>query len=149
MCAIDFALASGGTLTLANYFLIGWFNGDLDKFYMQSWNILVAVIAVFNIIGPICLAILRYRLSERSLLSSLVENFKWVPMFMLFFTGLSFHLNVAILSYLMSVDRSWGATAKEKESSNFFKEVPKLFRQFMYSELMILFKEATGMLTLL
>jgi hypothetical protein len=34
----DFALASGGTLTLANYFLIGWFNGELDKFYMQSWN---------------------------------------------------------------------------------------------------------------
>jgi hypothetical protein len=21
-----------------NYFIIGWFNGDLDKFYMQSWN---------------------------------------------------------------------------------------------------------------
>lgn len=112
---------------------------------MQSWNILVAVIAVFNILGPICLAILRYRLSERGLLSSLVENFKWVPMFMLFFTGLSFHLNVAILSYLTSVNRTWGATAKEKENSNFFKEVPKIFKQFMYSELMMLFEETTGL----
>jgi hypothetical protein len=38
MLDTDFALASGGTLTLANYFLIGWFNGEIDKFYMQSWN---------------------------------------------------------------------------------------------------------------
>jgi hypothetical protein len=36
--SLDFALASGATLTFANYFLVGWFNGDLDKFYMQSWN---------------------------------------------------------------------------------------------------------------
>jgi hypothetical protein len=34
----DFALSSGGILTLGNYFLIGWFNGEIDKFYMQSWN---------------------------------------------------------------------------------------------------------------
>lgn len=87
--------------------------------------------------GPICLAILRYRLSERSLLSALGENFKWVPVFMLFFSGLAFHLNVAILSYLFSIDRSWGATAKEKENSNFFKEVPKIFKQFMYMYILI------------
>jgi hypothetical protein len=36
--SLDFALASGATLTFANYFLVGWFNGDLDQFYMQSWN---------------------------------------------------------------------------------------------------------------
>jgi hypothetical protein len=36
--ALDFALASGATLSLANYFLVGWFNGELDKFYMESWK---------------------------------------------------------------------------------------------------------------
>lgn len=94
-------------------------------------TVLVSVIVVFNIMGPICLAILRYRLGEKSLLGSLVENFKWVPMFMIFFAGLSFHLNCAIISYLISVDRQWGATAKEKENSNFFKEIPKIFKRFM------------------
>lgn len=50
---------------------------------------------------------------------------------MLFFAGLSFHLNCAIISYLLSIDRQWGATAKEKENSNFFKEIPKIFKRFM------------------
>lgn len=35
----DYALASGLPLTILNYFLIGWFNGDLDKFYMESWKV--------------------------------------------------------------------------------------------------------------
>lgn len=99
--------------------------------------VLLSVILVFNILGPVCLAILRYRLGERSLLSSLVENFKWAPLFMIFFSGLSYHLNVAIISYLVSVNRSWGATAKEKENSNIFKELPKIFRKFLVMYLVI------------
>ncbi|KAF2432593.1 hypothetical protein EJ08DRAFT_123024 [Tothia fuscella] len=133
-----FAISSGGLLTLGNYFLIGWFNGQIDKFYIQSWNILIACLVVFNLAGPICLAMLRYRLGEKGLMASLVENFKWLPMFLIFFAGLSFHLNCAILSYLISVDRQWGATAKEKENSNFFKEIPKIFGKFKYMYILIL-----------
>jgi hypothetical protein len=152
-------LASGGTLTLANYFLIGWFNGEIDKFYMQSWNgnfthplftppghsransfslVLVSLVVVFNIMGPVCLAILRYRLGEKGLLASMLENFKWMPMLAIFFAGLSFHLTCALLSHLCSVDMQWGATAKEKENSNFFKEIPKIFNKFKWMYMVIL-----------
>lgn len=33
-----FALASGFPLSLMNYFIVGWFVDDLDKFYMESWK---------------------------------------------------------------------------------------------------------------
>jgi hypothetical protein len=33
-----YALASGLPLTVVNYFLVGWFNGYLDKYYMESWK---------------------------------------------------------------------------------------------------------------
>ena len=36
--AIDYALASAVPLGCVNYFLVGWFNGSLDKFYIQSWD---------------------------------------------------------------------------------------------------------------
>lgn len=102
-----FALASGGPLTLMNYFLIGWFNGQLDKFYMESWKIFIALVVVFNGAGNICLAIMRYRLGEMGLFQSLVQNFKWMPMFTVFFGGLSFHLNAAIFSHLFNVNMQW------------------------------------------
>jgi hypothetical protein len=33
-----YSLASSVPLGLLNYFLIGWLNGELDKFYVQSWQ---------------------------------------------------------------------------------------------------------------
>jgi hypothetical protein len=60
-----------------------------------------------------------------------------MPMFTIFFGGLSFHLNCAILAHLLHIDMQWGATAKEKENSNFFEEIPKIFKNFKWMYLFL------------
>lgn len=80
----------------------------------------------------VALALLRYRLGEMGLLQSLFENFKWLPFFAIFFGGLSFHISMAILAHMFCIDMNWGATAKEKDDSNFFKEMPKIFSRFKW-----------------
>lgn len=80
----------------------------------------------------VALAILRYRLGEKALLSSLLENFRWMPFFVIFFGGLSFHIAMAICAHMFSIDMNWGATGKEKEDSNFFVEMPKIFHRFKW-----------------
>lgn len=141
-----------------NYFLVGWFNGYLDKFYMESWKVFLGLVVVFSAMGNVSLAILRYRLSEQGLWAGLVENFKWMPMvswlnifpsfylrnaisldltngkyqFAVFFGGLPFHLNLALLAHMFKIDMQWGATAKEVTRSNFFLEIPKIFKSFKY-----------------
>jgi hypothetical protein len=96
------------------------------------------LLVVFALLGNICLALIRYRLGEKSLLPALLENFKWMPMFAIFFGGLSFHLTMAILAHMFCIDVSWGTTAKEKDDSNFFKEMPKIFRTFKWMYLVVL-----------
>lgn len=49
---------------------------------------------------------------------------------MFFFGGLSLHLSGAILAHLFSYNITWGATKKEVEFSNFFKEVPAILKRF-------------------
>ena len=39
---------------------------------------------------------------------------------------------------MFSINMEWGATAKEAEQSNFFKEVPKIFKNFKWMYLFIL-----------
>ncbi|KAA8646615.1 uncharacterized protein ATNIH1004_008048 [Aspergillus tanneri] len=129
---MDYAIASGFPLSILNYFLVGWFNGYLDKFYMESWKIFLSLIIVFSGFGNVTLAIIRYRLGEKSLGPALLENFKWMPMFAIFFGGLSFHLSRAILAHMFSINMQWGTTAKEKINSNFFKEMPKIFQTFKW-----------------
>ena len=101
-------------------------------------SVFLSLILVFSLLGNICLAIIRYRLSEKSLFSALLENFKWMPMLAIFFSGISFHLSRALLCHLFSINMQWSATAKEKDDSNFFKEMPKIFRRFKWMYAVVL-----------
>jgi hypothetical protein len=137
MCSY-FALASALLLSLINYCLIGWFRDDLSSCYLTSWNVLMSLIVVFNILGQVALALLRYRTGEKSLLGSLAENFKWSPLMTVFFGGVAFHISLALLAHLFYIDMQWGATSKEKKDSNFFQELPFIFKTYKWMYLFII-----------
>jgi len=91
------------------------------------------IVIVFNGLGNVALAVMRYRTGDRTLLGSLFENFKWTLMLAIFLGGLSLHVSQALLSHMFEIDMTWGATSKEAEFSNFFIEVPKVVRRFKFS----------------
>ncbi|TGO82353.1 hypothetical protein BPOR_0853g00030 [Botrytis porri] len=128
-----YAIGAAWILTTANYFAIGWFNGYLDKYYIDSWKVWFSIVIVFNGLGNVALAGMRYRAGERSLGFSLYENFKWTLMLAIFLGGLSLHVSQALLSHMFEIDMTWGSTSKEAEFSNFFIEIPKVLKNFKYS----------------
>ncbi|KAK8061686.1 glycosyl transferase family group 2 domain-containing protein [Apiospora phragmitis] len=134
-----YAIGAAWILTSVNYFVMGWFNGYLDKYYVDSWQVWFSIIIVFNGLGNVALAIMRYRIGERSLLYALYENFKWTIMLAIFLGGLSLHVSQALLAHMFEVDMTWGATSKEAEFSNFFIEIPKVLKKFKFSMLFSIF----------
>lgn len=130
-----YAIGAAWIMTTVNYFLMGWFNGYLDKYYVDSWQVWFSIIIVFNGLGNVALALLRYRLGERNLLYAFYENFKWTIMLAIFLGGLSLHVSQALLSHMFEINMTWGATSKEAEFSNFFIEVPKVLKKFKFSML--------------
>ncbi|KAI0015093.1 glycosyl transferase family group 2-domain-containing protein [Xylariomycetidae sp. FL0641] len=125
-----YAIGAAWLLTSANYFLMGWYNGYLDKYYLDSWKVWFSIIIVFNGLGNVALAVMRYRLGSHGLIEALVENFKWLVMLAIFLGGLSLHVSQALLCHMFEIDMTWGATAKEMEFANFFTEAPKILRNF-------------------
>lgn len=111
---------------------MGLYWNELDKFYTNSWQIFLSVVLVFWILSNVALAVMRARMGERKLLSSLWENFKWQPMYCFYFCGLSFHVNKALIAHLIGYEMTWEMTKKEVESSNFVLEIPKIFDKFKY-----------------
>ncbi|SPQ19868.1 bfeb8525-7d1a-4463-a4ed-5f6b06872e9d [Thermothielavioides terrestris] len=130
-----YAIGAAWIMTSVNYFLMGWFNGYLDKYYVDSWQVWFSIILVFNGLGNIALAVMRYRVGERNILYALYENFKWTFLLAIFLGGLSLHVSQALLAHMFEIDMTWGATAKEAEFSNFFIEVPKVLKKFKVSML--------------
>lgn len=91
-----YAIGAAWILTVANYFAIGWFNGYLDKYYIDSWKVWFSIVIVFNGLGNFALATMRYRIGERSWFGSLLENLKWTFMLAIFLGGLSLHVSQAL-----------------------------------------------------
>ncbi|KAH8676512.1 glycosyl transferase family group 2-domain-containing protein [Tricladium varicosporioides] len=127
-----YAIAAAIPLTLANYCIIGWFQDNVDQFYLTSWKIFVGMAVVFNILSPLAFAMLRHRLGEKIFFWSVVETIKWTPMFVLFFGGLSLHLSAALLCHFFSIKMEWTATAKEVENQGFRVGLDKIVRDFKF-----------------
>ncbi|KAF2683165.1 hypothetical protein K458DRAFT_341123 [Lentithecium fluviatile CBS 122367] len=125
-----YAIGSAWVLTLMNYFLIGWFNGMLDHYYLDSFKVYFSIIVIFTAMGNVALALFRYRIREAGLGEALLENLKWVPLLVIFLGGVSLHVSQALLCHMLCIDMSWGATAKEVDNTPFFKEIPRVLRRF-------------------
>jgi membrane glycosyltransferase len=125
-----YAIGCAWMLTLLNYFIVGWYNTILDKYYLNSFQVYLSIIVVFTGLGNVALAVLRYRIGEKPLGSSLFTNLMWIPLMSIFLGGLSLHVSQALLSHLVGIDMNWGATSKEAENTTFFQEVPKVIKKF-------------------
>jgi cellulose synthase/poly-beta-1,6-N-acetylglucosamine synthase-like glycosyltransferase len=125
-----YAIGCAWLLTLVNYFIVGWYNTVLDKFYLNSFQVYLSIVVVFIGLGNLALAILRYRIGEQSLGSAFITNLMWIPLISIFLGGLSLHVSQALVSHLVGIDMNWGATSKEAENTTFFQEVPKVIKKF-------------------
>lgn len=141
-----YAIGSAWILTLANYFLVGWFEGLLDHYYIDSFKVYFSIICVFTGLGNLALAVLRYRLGEGGLFHNLWVNIKWVPLLVLFLGGISFHVSQALAWHMLGVDMDWGATAKDMVLLPFFEEIPQVLRRFRWSFVFCIVT-AAGMVT--
>jgi membrane glycosyltransferase len=128
-----YAIGCAWLLTLMNYFIVGWYNTILDKYYLNSFQIYLSIIVVFTGLGNLALAVLRYRTGEQSLVKALFTNLMWIPLMSVFLGGLSLHVSQALLSHLVGIDMNWGATSKEAENTTFFQEVPKVIKKFKFT----------------
>jgi hypothetical protein len=128
-----YAIGTSWFFTVLNYFLIGFFNGSLDHYYIDSFKVYVAIVFVFTIAGNAALTMVRYRIENRSFLGTLWENMKWIPMLTVFLGGTSLHISQAILSHFFSIDMEWGSTSKEVEDVSFFQAIRHVARKFKWT----------------
>ncbi|KAI0313170.1 glycosyl transferase family group 2-domain-containing protein, partial [Amylostereum chailletii] len=126
-----YGIAASVTIGIINYVLLG-FQFPVDAFYLHSFEIWLATTVVFFGSGNLGFTLLEYRLGEKPLFKGLLINLAWIPFFFFFFGGLAIPLSQAILAHLFSYNMTWGATGKEVERSNFFKEVPKIAKRFWF-----------------
>jgi len=79
--------------------------------------------------APISYCVIRLRLRQQGLLKSGWEALRTLPLLILYFGGLSYHLSKAILSHFFNINVEWTSTAKELESTSFFVGMDRIFTE--------------------
>ncbi len=125
-----YAIAAALPLTIVLFLVQGWFYPVLQPFFLTPFNIWLAVVFVFSIGGNLGQILARYRAKAGGLLHLVKEHMTWVPYMFIFFGGLSYHVLTALLSHPFGINMTWGATIKDLNDSNFFIEVPIIFKKF-------------------
>ncbi|GAK65949.1 glycosyltransferase family 2 protein [Moesziomyces antarcticus] len=142
-----YAIACGFPLCLGLYLAHGWFYPVLMPVYMPSFNIWVSVVLVFTCAGNVAQIIGRYRAKADTLFNLIKEHLVWIPFMFIFFGGLSFHILMALLAHHLGINMTWSATVKDLEDSNFFIEVPIIFKRF-WKVLLLCFATLGGIVVL-
>lgn len=127
-----YAIGAALPLSLTNYFLTGWIADQLDHSYLPSWNMMCGTIFIFLIVSPITFAWYRQRLGHKPFVWALLDAVKWMPFFLIFFGGLSWHLGYSLLAHMFGLPIEWSSTAKELESGGFFVGMERVAKQFKY-----------------
>ncbi|KAF3397236.1 hypothetical protein DPV78_007304 [Talaromyces pinophilus] len=125
-----YAIGASLPLSIANYFLTGWIAADLDHSYLPSWDMLCGTLFIFVIVSPIAFAWYRHRLGDKKFLWALLEAFMWMPFFVVFFGGVSWHISYALLAHMFCLPIEWSSTAKELEAGGFFIGMERVFKAF-------------------
>ncbi|KAG2019686.1 hypothetical protein CC2G_005101 [Coprinopsis cinerea AmutBmut pab1-1] len=96
-----YGIAAATMGSILNYLLLG-LAPNIDRFYLKSFEILLACAVVFPGIGNVGYTLLEYRLGHKNFFAALFENLRWIPFFLFFFGGMSIHLSTAILAHMFS-----------------------------------------------
>ncbi|ODO03115.1 hypothetical protein I350_05960 [Cryptococcus amylolentus CBS 6273] len=123
-----YAIACAWFLSVANYFIAGFDR----KFYVDlpSWEVNLVCIILFVGLCNVAFIVLRYRLKIPDCSKLAFDQIKWVPFFSIFFTGMSMPMSAALFSHLVGYNMTWSTTIKTVEKSNFFLQLPIIWRRF-------------------
>lgn len=127
-----YAIGCAWFLTILNYFLKGWAI-PTDAYYLGSWEITFACICLFIGLCNVSFITLRYRLKQPDAAKASFDQLKWVPFFSIFFTGMSLPISAALFSHPVGYNMTWSSTVKTVEKSNFFLQIPIIWRRFRTS----------------
>lgn len=112
------------------YFVQGFFIDNLDLILPLNLNQFIAVMFVFLLCGFVSSAFSRFRNGKASFPTAVLHTFLWLPLVTVFFSGLSYHVLMALIAHLTGYNMQWSSTEKEVSRSNIWHELPKIGKRF-------------------
>lgn len=121
-----YALAVSFPLGITMFVVQGLFQDTLDGVFLPAFDVWMTVSLIFTLVGGPGLIIARARSGHDTLGSAIKSFFTHLPATVAFFSGLAFHIMLALFAHLIGYNMTWTTTNKDFRESS----IGQVFRRF-------------------
>lgn len=137
-----YAISCALILGVTNYFIIGLFQSEIDRYYLQGWNVFISVLFIFGAISMVSTALMRHKIKDETFWTALYNGVKWAPFLLMFFGGISLNCLKALLCHAFGINIEWSSTAKEVGPKGFYIGIERMVKSFKWHWAIVLILSA-------
>ncbi|EPQ30082.1 uncharacterized protein PFL1_02199 [Pseudozyma flocculosa PF-1] len=132
-----YALAVSCPFTIGMFLVIGLLGDEVRGWLVDSFQIWLSLLVVFQVGGTTARLLCHVRSQRSDLRTEFVRQVKYILPLVVFFSGLSYHILLAVVAHPFEYNMTWSATVKESEESNFWEEIPEILARYWHCYLLM------------
>ncbi|SNX86117.1 uncharacterized protein MEPE_04826 [Melanopsichium pennsylvanicum] len=133
-----YALALSLPFAVAMFIVTGLFGNVTEKYIVDSFKIWLSILVIFSAAGTVARLLCFLRSREGGFWYALKRQFVYFWPLIVFFSGLPYHILLAILAHPIEYNMTWAATQKDVQETSLLDEVKEIFSRYWHCYLVML-----------
>ncbi|CDW93833.1 hypothetical protein [Sporisorium scitamineum] len=140
-----YALAMSFPFAVIMFIIVGLYENQTGQYIVDSFRIWLSILVVFSAGGTAARLLCFLRSRQKGFLYVFKRQFVYFWPMIVFFSGLPYHILLAILAHPIEYNMTWAATQKDVQETSLLDEVKEILSRYWHCYL-VMFSFVTVML---
>ncbi|KAJ9480062.1 Glyco_trans_2-like domain-containing protein [Pseudozyma hubeiensis] len=148
-----YALAMSLPFAISMFITVGLFEPETKAYIIDSFKIWLSILVIFSAAGTVARLLCFLRSKQEGFLRALKRQVVYLLPLVVFFSGLPFHILLAILAHPIEYNMTWAATQKDVQETSILDEIKDILTRYwdcylvMFSFLALMLLFGTNLLS--
>ena len=132
-----YALAMSLPFAIIMFVVVGLYDPVTSLFIVESFKVWLSILVVFSAGGTVARLLCFLRSRQKGFLHALKRQFVYFWPMLVFFSGLPYHILLAILAHPIEYNMTWAATQKDVKDASLLDELKEIFSRYWHCYLVM------------
>ncbi|SPO23573.1 uncharacterized protein UTRI_02252 [Ustilago trichophora] len=132
-----YALAMSLPFAVAMFLVVGLMDNVTSLYIVDSFKVWLSILVVFSAGGTVARLLCFLRSRQKGFLHALKRQFVYFWPMIVFFSGLPYHILLAILAHPIEYNMTWAATQKDVQETSLIDEIKDIFSRYWHCYLVM------------
>lgn len=125
-----YALAMSLPFAICMFIVVGLYENETRQYIVDSFKIWLSILVIFSAAGTTARLLCFLRSRQEGFLNALKRQFVYFWPMIVFFSGLPYHILLAILAHPIEYNMTWAATQKDVQETSLLDEIKEIMDRY-------------------